>query len=110
MLGSQIDDVHKESNKKMITSRQAAKSLESGLRLLGSQIDDFHKESNKKMITSRQGIKSLESGLRLLGSQIDDFHIVILFIFTTSSSKDNLIGQLYDTFIKHLRHIPALLV
>ena len=36
LLGSQTDDFHKESNRKVSTSRQATKSLESGLRLLGS--------------------------------------------------------------------------
>ena len=36
LLGSQIDDSHKESDKKLTTPRQAAKSLESGLRPLGS--------------------------------------------------------------------------
>ena len=45
-LGSQMDDFHKESSRKMTTARQTTKSLESGRRLLGSHIDDFHRKSN----------------------------------------------------------------
>ena len=57
-------DFHKESNRKKMTSRQATKSLNSGLRLPGSKTYDFHKESDRNMTTSRQATKSLESGLR----------------------------------------------
>ena len=65
LLDSQIDDYNKKSNKEISTSREAAKPLESGLRLLGCQIDYFYKESNRKMTNSRETTKSFESGLKL---------------------------------------------
>ena len=65
--GIQIDDVVKESDKKMMGLRALAKAWKSGSRAQSSQIDYLSKRYNKKMIGLRAQAKSWKSSSKARG-------------------------------------------